>query len=85
MDFLKPLLFGKEDTSELTAKTKDRFDKNSTPNGGGCVLGCVPTPKGCIPTPNGQETENRVVSPPLMDKRQKIGLYPTPNGTKKKP
>ena len=67
MDLLKPLLFGKEDTSELTAKTKDRFDKNSTPNGGGCVptpKGRVPTPKGCIPT--------------LMDKRQKIGLYPHP-------
>ena len=47
------------------------FDKNSTPNGDGCVptpKSCVPTPKGCIPTPNEQETENKA-----------------PNGTKKKP
>ena len=69
MDFLTPLHFWEEDTSELTAKTKgsDRispkmflslplFDKSSTPNGQGCVpilKGFVPIPKGCVPTPRG--------------------------------
>ena len=67
MDLLKPLLFWEVDTSELTAKTKgsDRispkmgislplFDKNSTPNGDGCI----PTPKGRVPNLS-------VVFPPL--------------------
>ena len=69
MDLLQPLLFWKGGTGELTAKTKgsDRilpkmgvslplFNKNSTPNGEGCVLtpkGCFPTSKYCIPTMKG--------------------------------
>ena len=69
MHFLKPLLLWKEDTSDLTAKAKgsDRispkmgltlplFDKNSTPNGAGCVPIRL-----CSPP-------LRVVFPPLTDK-----------------